>query len=151
MHKKTTLTYSIVINAKAETVFDYLTDWPKQSEWILFTDVTMTSTPPNKLGTRLVARTHIGPVGFTDTMVITEWSPPFDCTVEHTGKIVKGIGVFSVEKITESKSKFIWNEVNPVPFGAMGGIGLRIIQPFLGLLFNRSLKKMRDNIEQSQK
>lgn len=147
MIRTKTLTYSIVVNANTETVFHYMTDWSRQSEWVLFTDVRMLSKAPNQVGTTLSARTHLGPIGFTDTMVITKWLSPTNCTVEHTGKVVKGIGVFSVETISSNQSKFVWQEITNVAFGAFGSAGLAIAEPFLSLLFNRSLKKMRDNIE----
>jgi len=147
MTRTKTFNYSIDINADAETVFNYMTHWAKQSEWVLFTDVSMTSKQPNQLGTTLSARTHVGPIGFTDTMIIKEWLPPNTCTVEHTGRVVRGIGIFTVEKLSDKKSKFTWQEITNVPFGAIGSGGLAIVKPFLGLLFKHSLTKMRDNIE----
>lgn len=141
------LNHSIVISADAETVFNYMTNWAKQSEWVLFTDVSITSKQQNQIGTTLLARTHLGPIGFTDTMVIKEWLPPNKCTVEHTGKVVRGIGIFTVEKLTDNKTKFTWQEISTVPFGVIGSAGLVIVKPFLSLLFNYSLRKMRNNIE----
>ena len=34
-----TLTFSIEINARPKTIFEYVSNWEKQSEWILFTKV----------------------------------------------------------------------------------------------------------------
>ena len=48
------------------------------------------------LGARLRAFTGVGPLGFTDTMEIVEWEPPRRCVVRHTGKVVRGDGVFEV-------------------------------------------------------
>ena len=36
-------------------------------------------------GSRLSARTAVGPVGFTDRMEITRWEPPVVCEVAHLG------------------------------------------------------------------
>lgn len=104
---------------------------------------------PNQVGKKLYARTHIGPIGFTDSMIIQEWVPAQRCAVQHVGRVVRGIGVFSVSKLDGNKSRFTWEEVSPVPFGFVGHAGLALIKPFLKFAFNRSLSKMKANIETS--
>ena len=61
---------------------------------------------PRRDGDRLDRRR---PVGFTDTMVITEWDPPRRCTVTHTGRIVRGEGVFEVLP-RGGRREFRWTE-----------------------------------------
>src|SRR3984957_7602663 len=48
------------------------------------------------LGATVVGWTGVGPVGFTDTMVVSEWDPPLRCVVRHTGRLVRGSGTFEV-------------------------------------------------------
>jgi len=147
MSKLVTLTYTITISASQEQVFAYLTDWEKQSEWILFTQVRKTSSGDNGVGTTLSARTGLGPVGFIDTMLVEEWKPPIGCTVVHTGKVVRGKGVFTITKLSETSTEFAWDEITPVPLGAFGRFGLIFMKPVLGYMFNRSLRMLKRSVE----
>jgi hypothetical protein len=66
------------------------------------------------VGATVTARTGLGPVGFTDTMVITEWHPPHRCVVRHTGRLVRGTGVFEVAS-KGTMSEFSWTEQLRLP------------------------------------
>ena len=59
-----------------------MTDWSRQHEWIWATQVR----GGQGLGATVVGWTGVGPVGFTDTMIISEWDPPLRCVVRHTGR-----------------------------------------------------------------
>ena len=88
-------------------------DWSRQGEWIPATDVSGGS----GIGAQVVARTAVGPVGFTDTMVITQWDPPRRCVVRHTGRVVRGSGIFEVLPQGEF-SEFRWTELVELPVPA---------------------------------
>jgi hypothetical protein len=145
--KTVTLTFTVTITASQKIIFDYLTDWEKQSDWILFTAVEKVSKTPNKKGTELVATTKFGKLKFIDTMIVTEWLPNEKVTVEHTGRVILGKGIFKIQKSTENSCEFVWEEVTPVPFGFVGQIGLILVKPLMKLLFGLSLKKLKRNIE----
>jgi hypothetical protein len=147
--KTVTLTFSIEIDAKPKTIFEYVSNWEKQSEWILFTKVKLLKGLPNQKDPLLLAITGVGPFKVKDTMVITNWSPYKLIVVEHTGRVVLGKGVFTIEEISEGKSKFIWQEITPIPFGLVGKIGLVLIRPIMNIAFGKSLKKLKNNIEKS--
>lgn len=143
----TTLTFKVSINASQQEVFEYVMDWKRQSEWIMLTKARKTSIDTNQPGTTIEAWTGVGPLGFLDTMVIELWDPPNQCTVMHTGKVVKGTGVFVVNKISDTKSEFVWEEITPLPLGVVGRIGFWCMRPFLVMMFNRSLKKLKTVVE----
>src|SRR5260370_40506333 len=82
------ITSRIVLPVPPERAWRAVVDWPRQGQWMLGTRVR----GGYGLGARVVARTGIGPVGFTDTMVITDWEPPHRCVMEHTGRAVRGGG-----------------------------------------------------------
>ena len=145
--KTATLTFKIMIAADQHVIFDYLSDWQKQSDWILFTTVEKVSAEPDGTGTKLLAKTGYGPLTFIDTMLVTEWLPPASITVEHTGRVILGKGVFTIRTVTEHSCEFIWQEITPVPFGLVGRIGLIIVKPFLNIMFGTSLKKLKTTIE----
>lgn len=142
-----TLTFSITIRANQQTIFDYVSDWEKQSDWILFTTVKKLTDPIHTKDVTLLATTKFGPIKFVDSMVVTDWQPPKKITVEHTGRIILGKGVFTVREISDTTCQFIWEEITPVPFGLVGRLGLVVISPFMRLMFNRSLMNLRNNIE----
>lgn len=142
--KNFTLKFSVEIKASQKQVFNYLTDWEKQSEWILFTIVSKTSESANQIGTTLSAKTGFGPFSFVDTMTLLEYIPDKLVTVEHTGKIIRGRGVFQIEKLSKNKCIFTWLEITPVPFGFLGVL---VTKPVLKILFGFSLKKLRKNLE----
>ncbi len=142
-----TLTFKVNIHADPHTIFNYLSDWEKQSDWILFTTVEKVSAEPNQSGTKLSATTGFGPLKFIDTMVVTDWQPSRQIVVEHTGRVILGKGVFTIQEISKNNCEFIWEEITPVPLGFVGRIGLFVIKPFMNLLFGSSLKKLKRNIE----
>ena len=138
---KTTLSVTILVNAPAEHVFNCLTNWPAQSEWMVGTTVRATKQEGRRVGGELSAFTKIGPISFTDTMLITVWDPPERCSVMHTGTIVKGSGDFVVKAIANQKSAFTWSEQFILPFGIFGKLGWLIAKPFVQLGLRVSLKQ----------
>ncbi len=122
------------INATQEQVFDYLTDWPKQSEWVFGTHVEI-RTPglAREVGGKIAAFTGFGPIGFWDYMTITNWQYPKAVDVVHTGRVVKGTGSMRVEKMSDTKSRFYWSEDLEIPLGKIGLLGFKLLKPlFLG-------------------
>lgn len=136
------------VNAPAEVVWQAVTDWVGQGEWMLGTRVEVTSSGDGRyLGATLSATTGIGPVGVTDTMVITEWDPPRRCTVRKTGKVVKGEGVFEVVELGPQRSRFLWSELLDLPLGALGRLGWPVVRPVIRAGFEQSLRKMARQCE----
>jgi carbon monoxide dehydrogenase subunit G len=116
------------VRATPERVWQVAMDWARQGEWIPATRVH----GGTGVGAQVVARTAVGPVGFTDTMIITEWDPPRRCVVRHTGKAVRGSGIFEVIPHGEL-TEFRWTEVVelPLPAALQRGPALQATQ-FLG-------------------
>lgn len=142
-----TLSFCTEINATPQAVFEYVSDWEKQSEWILFTTVKAVKSTPNQKDSTLLAVTKLGPLKVADEMTVTEWQPYERIVVEHTGRIVKGKGVFTVSETSKDTCVFTWQEVTPVPFGLIGRIGLVFAKPVMSIVFGKSLAKLKNNIE----
>jgi carbon monoxide dehydrogenase subunit G len=100
----------IRVRATPERVWQVAMDWSRQGEWIPATSVR----GGTGLGAGVEARTGVGPVGFTDTMVISEWDPPRRCRVRHTGRVVRGDGLFEVIPRGEL-TEFCWTEFVELP------------------------------------
>ncbi|HEU5416115.1 MAG TPA: SRPBCC family protein [Streptosporangiaceae bacterium] len=103
----------IRIRATPGRVWQAATDWPRHSEWMPAT----TARGGNGRGAEIAARTAIGPVGFTDTMVITEWDPPRRCATRHTGRLIRGGGSFEVVPAGDL-TEFRWTELIDLPVPA---------------------------------
>jgi carbon monoxide dehydrogenase subunit G len=135
----------IDVDAPPERVWAVLTDWARQGEWMLATDVRTVGGAAQGVGGRLAARTGLPlpggrHVGLLDTMVITKWDPPRLVEVQHTGRIVRGPAIFEVERRGE-RTRLTWTERLYPPFGYLGELGWRLARPFVVAGIRRSLRR----------
>ena len=112
-------------------------DWSRQREWMWGTQVR----GGTGIGAEVVARTGIGPVGFADTMVITEWDPPRLCVVRHTGRIVRGLGIFEVTG-SGQQTEFRWTERLQLPWPLSGRRGRWMVVPPARWGLDASLRRL---------
>ncbi|WP_409332693.1 SRPBCC family protein [Trujillonella humicola] len=140
------LTERIDVDAPPERVWAALVDWTRQGEWMLATDVEVVGEQAEGVKTRLAARTGLKlpgrrrHVGVLDTMVVTEWDPPRRVVVQHTGRIIRGPGIFAVERRGEHAT-FVWTEQLWLPFGWLGVAGWPLARPFVVLGVRLSLRR----------
>jgi hypothetical protein len=131
------ITSRVQVPADPADLWRLAMDWSRQGDWMLATRVR----GGHGAGATVVARTGIGPVAFTDTMVITQWSPPRRCVVRHTGRVVRGTGVFEV--IPHGPlSEFAWTERLQLPWPASGPLGRLVAGP-AGWVMGASLRRFR--------
>ncbi len=138
----------VMVAAPPQLVWDAITDWPRQSEWMLGTTVRATDLGGVGVGGGIEAFTGVGKAGFLDTMVITEWDPPRRCVVRHTGAVVKGLGIFEVIAVPGNRSRFVWAEELDLPLGVLGRLGWPLVRPGFAWGVRRSLNKLARDIEQ---
>lgn len=122
-----------------------LTDWARQGEWMLATEVRTVGGPAQGVDGRLEARTGVPlpggrRLGVLDTMQITGWDPPRRVDVLHTGRVVRGTGVFEVRP-RGSGSTFVWREVLDLPLGAVGRWGWPLVRPVMRAGVRLSLRR----------
>jgi hypothetical protein len=138
------------VAAPAATVWGYVTDWPRQGEWIPLTKVERVD-GADSVGGRFRAWTGVGPIGFWDTMTISTWQVRPDgsglCEVMHTGRLVRGDGQFEVLALTPDTSRFILSELIVLPMGKVGWIGWRVVRPLVERAVDRLLAQMRARAE----
>jgi uncharacterized protein YndB with AHSA1/START domain len=132
------------VAAPARRVWDALTAWDRQSEWMLGTRVYATALEGWGVGGELTAFTGIGPLGFHDHMVITEWSPPKLCRVRHTGHVVRGTATFEVAEDGPACAVVTWSEFLLVPFGRLGEVGWTVSRPAFAWALRRSLRRFAE-------
>jgi carbon monoxide dehydrogenase subunit G len=147
---RTRLQREVDVAAPASRVWDYVTDWPRQGEWIPQTRVENVD-EANHLGGRFRAWSGVGRLGFWDPMTITAWERTNDgggrCEVLHRGAVVKGEGEFAVVAVGDHASRFVWAEVLVVPGGALGALGWRLVRPLVARVIDRGLRTMRDRVQ----
>jgi Polyketide cyclase / dehydrase and lipid transport len=131
------LVAEVPVDAAPEAVWRAAVDWPRQHEWIWGTRVR----GGQGTGAEVTAWTGIGPIGFTDPMVITGWDPPRRCVLAHTGRAVRGTGIFEVTPRGPG-SEFRWTEqlLLPVP-PAIGALAGRLIAPVAEWGLRSSLRR----------
>ncbi|NEK86542.1 SRPBCC family protein [Blastococcus saxobsidens] len=135
----------IDVDAPPEQVWAALTAWTRQGEWMVATDVRTVAGPAQGVGGRLAARTGLPlpggrHVGLLDTMVITKWDPPRLVEVQHTGRLVRGPGIFRIEK-RGTGSTFVWTERLYLPYGLLGVVGWVLVKPFALVGIRWSLRR----------
>ena len=114
----------VLVQATPQQVWDLAMDWQRQGDWMPGTWVRGGA----GIGAGVTARTGIGPLGFTDTMVITEWEPPRRCVVRHTGKVVRGLGIFEVVPQGQ-QTEFRWTELLDLPIPGAAALGRWTVAP----------------------
>jgi hypothetical protein len=151
------------VAAPAAAVWDYVTDWPRQREWVPNTWVENLDVAEG-VGGRFRAWSGIGQVapgagrglsrrgvGFWDPMTITAWERTPDgggrCEVLHLGAVVRGEGEFEVLSRGPQSSRFVWAEVVVLPLGRCGALGWPLVRPVVTRVIDRALRTMRDRVE----
>ncbi|MDF3050116.1 MAG: DNA-3-methyladenine glycosylase [Pseudonocardia sp.] len=125
MSERVTLSVPVDVDAPAETVWTYVTDWERQGEWMLGPRVHVTGGDGRGAGTTLRAVTGIGPLGVPDTMEVVEFRQggPWRAVVRHTGRVIRGEGFFEVVELGPERSRFTFTELIDLPLGALGRLG----------------------------
>jgi carbon monoxide dehydrogenase subunit G len=131
----------VEVAAPAEKVFAAATDWPRQGEWMLGTSVRVRSGDGRSVGSELQAVTGILGVGVTDSMRITVWDAPTRCEVAHTGRVIRGKGIFQVHPRGRDRATFTWTELLDLPAGGLAALAWPLIRPAVRWGLHRSLDR----------
>lgn len=142
------ISVDVIVDAPPQVVWDAVTDWERQSEWMLGTVVRGTAQGGVGVGGGIEAFTGVGRLGFLDTMVVTEWDPPHRCVVRHTGRVVRGLGIFEVLALPGGRSRFVWAEELELPLGRWGDLGWPLVRPGFAWGVRRSLEVLAAEVEQ---
>jgi hypothetical protein len=144
---RVTLPVPIEVDAPAEAVWAYVTDWERQGEWMLGTRVRVTGGDGRGAGTTLRAVTGLGPLGVVDTMEVVAFTPPSGeqpgrAAVRHTGRVIRGEGYFEVVPLGPQRCRFTFTELIDLPLGALGRLGWPLARPVVKAGFAASLRRM---------
>jgi hypothetical protein len=139
----------VSVAAPPEAVFQALTDWQTQGQWMLGTRVWADGAGTG-VGATINAFTGVGRVGFLDTMQITDWDPPHLVRVMHTGRVVRGPGIFEIHELPDGGSRFVWREELDLPLGRLGRAGFVLVEPMFAKGVEQSLRRFAALIESGE-
>ena len=121
----------VPVAAPVDRVWDLITDWPAHSRWIPLTTVTVLTPQAGGVGARFVGRTHLGPIGFDDPMVVTGFVAPAGdevgdaagrCDVDKLGGVVRGTAWFEVQPLGSARCRITWGEDVDIAPRALTGL-----------------------------
>ncbi|MBE9375681.1 SRPBCC family protein [Saccharopolyspora sp. HNM0983] len=127
---------AVPVQAPPEAVWSLATDWARQREWMLGTEVHLVA-GDGGAGSRLMAVTGLRGAGVVDHMTVVEWQPPRSCRVRHDGELVRGDGGFDVIRCGNGAATFVWWERLVLPVG--GGLLWPAVRPAFTWGLRRSL------------
>lgn len=137
----TELTVSQRVAVPAALAWLAATDWERQGEWLLGTQVRVVAGDGASVGSRVLAVTGAGPLGIPDLMEISEWDPPGRCVVRHLGPVVRGAGIFAVVPLGPDRAVFSWTERLEEPLGTLGRAVWPLVRPVLAAGLRVSLRR----------
>ena len=132
------------VQAPPRVVWQVLTAWERQPEWMLDAKAVHVLTP-QRMGVGVTIRCPTNLMGVTvqDVMRVTGWEAERRLEVTHLGRIITGSGAFVLEPEGEDATVLTWwEEVDP-PLGALGEWGAStLVLPILRRIFSRSLNNL---------
>ncbi|GAA3115770.1 SRPBCC family protein [Streptomyces echinatus] len=125
-----------------------LTDWPRHADAVPLTRIRVLTPPPTREGTRLVARSGVGPLTLDDVMEVTVWHPPAGgegglCRLEKRGRLIQGWAEIEVRPGPGGRSRVVWREELRVRFlpRAFDGVVEHTSRLVFGRAANRLLRR----------
>ncbi|MFE1754259.1 SRPBCC family protein [Streptomyces anandii] len=125
-----------------------LTRWQRHADAVPLTRVTVLTPEPAREGTRFVARTALGPLGFDDPMEVTVWRPPAGgepglCRLEKRGRVVLGWAEIEVRTGPGGRARVVWREELRVRFlpGLFDPVLAGAARSVFGRAVNRLLRR----------
>ena len=131
---------SRVLPAPPDVVWDLITDWEHQDDWMLEArDFKVLSDHREGLGVRAEATVSIG--GFTtrDEVEVVGWEPGHRLAIAHKGW-VSGVGELFLTPIGSDRTHLFWREELHPPLGPAGALGLAAFKPLMRRVFARDLR-----------
>jgi len=131
-------------SAPREVVWDVLTDWETQAQWMVDAKAVHVLTPQRHgVGVTIRCPTNLMGITVQDVMRVTRWQEHELLEVVHLGRIITGTGAFELrDGPGDGSTIHWWEEVDP-PLGALGEWGAStLVAPVVRRLFTRSLTNL---------
>ena len=129
--------------ASPEVVWDLVTDWERQGDWMLeASDFVVTSPHREGIGVQAEATIRIGGIKTRDRIRVSVWEPPQRLAIQHLGW-VSGTGEIFIAPSGPGRSRVFWREELHPPLGLLGAIGLAASKPLMRRIFDRDVTVLR--------
>ncbi len=139
-----------IIERSIDDVWKDLEDVESHTSWMAdAASITFRTEQTQGVGTTFECLTKVGPISLTDVMEITSWEPGRRMGVRHTG-IVTGWGEFTLEALSETRTRFRWAEDLTFPLWLGGKIGEWFGKYVLAAIWRGNLKRLKTRLETSQ-
>ena len=135
--------------APRAVVWDVLTHWERQPEWMLDAKSVEVVTPHREgVGVTIHCPTLLMGVTVNDIMRVTTWEQERELAVIHLGKVITGHGAFVLSDLPDGGTRIHWwEEVDP-PLGAFGEWGATtFVLPIIRRIFGASLGRLAEMAE----
>ena len=137
------------IEASPEVVWNAISDIQTHVNWMAdASEIRITSEQTEGVGVTFDCDTKVGPLRTTDKMQITEWTPNQTLTISHKG-LVEGKGSFILERNSDGKTLFVWEESLEFPLLLGGRITGFFAKPILKKIWKKNLYKLKHFVETS--
>ncbi len=131
---------SALLPGPPELVWDLLTDWERQSEWMLeMSHIDVTSDNREGVGVTALATVKIGGISTRDVVRVDVWEPPRRLGLVHEGW-VRGRGDMRLSARELNGTHLQWREELTPPWGLLGSLGLRTFRPLMARIFRRDAR-----------
>lgn len=131
-------------------VWDVLTDWERQPDWMVDARaVEVVSVHRAGVGVTLRCPTDLVGLVVQDVMRVTRWEEGRRLDVVHLGRVIVGTGGFELRDAPGGTTRIVWWEEIAPPLGAVGRwVGRRLVLPLVRRVFQRSLTQLAGRCEQ---
>ena len=132
-----------VTAAPPERVWQVLTDWERQPDWMVDArEVEVLTAARHGVGVVVRCPTDLLGLVVEDRMRVTDWRPPRRLEVVHVGRLIQGTATFELAPEDGGTRIRWWESIDP-PLGPLGELGARlIVAPWVRRLFRRSLANL---------
>ncbi len=132
------------LSAPREVVWDLITDWERQGDWMLeASDFVVTSPQREGVGVEAEATITIGGIKTRDKIRVSAWDPPQRLAIEHLGW-VSGTGDIYLARSGPGRTRLFWREELHPPLGLLGAVGMTAFTPLMRRIFDRDVAVLQD-------
>lgn len=138
-----TVERSIELPCGPAEVWEVLTRWERQVDWMLDADeIVVRSEQRSGVGVRIDVRTRLFQIpAFIEPMEVTAWDPPRCLGIAHGG-LVRGHGSWVLSAI-EGGTRFTWTEEVVLRLPVVGVLAAAIYAPVMRVLMGRAQRHLR--------
>lgn len=143
------VTATVIVKAPVARVFEALTAWERQGDWIPFTTVRVVDGDGGE-GSRIEAVTAVGPAELRDQMLVTRLDRPYEVQVMHDGRVLRGPGVMRCTPLGEARTQVVWHEWFQLPGGVLGRVAGSVLWPGSKAGLTQALRRFARLVESGE-